>query len=71
VRWNEFDFCEESGLFVHESFLSGEWGVPKWELFGYTPGRFLKSVKQKELEDTELGRRYGKWKARQKAEGRE
>jgi len=46
-------------------------GVPKWELFGYTPGSFLKSVKQKELEDTELGRIYGKRKVRQKAEGRE
>ena len=45
-------------------------GVPEWELLGYTPGSFLKSVKQKELEDTELGRRYGKRKIRQKAEGR-
>ena len=29
VRWDEFDFFEDSGLFVHESFLSGEWGRSK------------------------------------------
>jgi hypothetical protein len=27
---------------------------------GYTPGSFVKSVKTQELEDTELGRMYGK-----------
>ena len=44
--------------------------VPKREELYSHPGSFWKSVKRKTLEDTELGRMYGKRKIRQKAEGR-
>jgi hypothetical protein len=56
VRRNEFGLGEDSGFFVHESFLSGDWGRSNLGTVWVHPGSFLKSVKTQGLEDTE------KWK---------
>jgi hypothetical protein len=34
-------------------------------IVGTHPGSFRKSCKQKELQDTELGRRYGRWEMKE------
>src|SRR5579859_7556764 len=64
VRWDEFDFLEDGGLFVHENFLSGEWRRSKMGIVWVHPRSFFEECETKGV------RGYGTWKNIRKTEGK-